>query len=71
MEETKMKKNKNESDVMNTIIAAAILAGAKTKDKDNNGIKELAKLLYDSYIAFMEVGFTSEQAFQLTLALKD
>lgn len=63
------------NDALNAILAAAILSGAKkTKNEnnnDNNGMKEVARLLYDAYTSFINVGFTEEQAFQLTLALRD
>lgn len=66
-------------DLMDAIIAAAILGSTNkkkaptTEENASEGknvrasAKELAKTLYETYLGFMDAGFTSEQAFQLLL----
>lgn len=66
-----------DNDFMNAILTAAVLSGAQKKEqaqpKGNENMREatakLAKPLYEGYLGFQDAGFTSEQAFQLTLAM--
>ena len=68
------------TDTLSALLAAAIVASERKKAQEQikenaNGVRdemrELAALLYDCYIMFQDAGFTAEQAFQLTLALRD
>ena len=63
-----------------TILTAAILGNAnkkaeeKKEEKTPNYREEAKKtgnILYATYLGFQDAGFTPEQAFELTLAMKD
>ena len=66
--------NKNKNDVLDAILAAAILGGiAEEAKKDepakDKGAMERAKLLREQYDAFLDVGFTEEQATMFAASL--
>ena len=65
-----------------TILTAAILgsmdANKKTEEKKEektpnyrDEAKKIGNILYATYLGFQDAGFTPEQAFELTLAMKD
>jgi hypothetical protein len=74
----------NEKDaklLMDTILTAAILGNAnkkaeeeKKEEKTPNYREEahnIGKILFATYLGLQDAGFTPEQAFELTLAMKD
>lgn len=69
-----MQKHKND-DFLNAILGAAIMASAAEQAKkpeaetEKNEYLERAQMLKDQYDAFLEVGFTEEQATAFTAAL--
>lgn len=64
-----------------TILTAAILGNANKKaEEEKKGTevpsyrdeaKKIGNILYATYLGFQDAGFTPEQAFELTLAMKD
>lgn len=66
-----------DNDFISAMLAAAILSGAQKKEqtqqKENGDTSAttatVAKVLHETYNDLQYVGFTSEQAFQLTLAI--
>ena len=71
----------NEKDLLNSLLAAAILSEAvmpneekstTQEDKKQNFRKkseDLGNLLYQAYLGFKDAGFNDEQAFQLVLTV--
>ena len=68
-----------EKDIVSAILTAAILGSEskKTEEKkeETSNYREEAKkvgnMLYATYLGFQDAGFTPEQAFELTLAMRD
>ena len=72
----------NEKDAIGAILTAAILgsmdANKKTEEKKGTEVPsyrdeahKLGNILYATYLGFQDAGFTPEQAFELTLAMRD
>lgn len=65
-----------DKDILNTILAAAILGSEEKKEepKAETSVREksaeLGKVMRESMLGFMDVGFTEEQAFQIALTIK-
>lgn len=77
-----MAKNDTIDKIVDSILTAAILGGAnankKTEEKKEEEVTDarkaahdLGKFLYETYLGFQDAGFTPEQAFELTLAMRD
>ena len=68
-------------DAVGAILTAAILgsmnANKKTEEKNEEvadfrkEAKKIGNMLYATYLGFQDAGFSPEQAFQLTLAMRD
>lgn len=61
--------------IIEEILSAAIQAkkteNADKKTKFREEAKRVGEILHATYLGFQDAGFTPEQAFELTLAMKD
>lgn len=72
---------KNTDSITSAILTAAILGSLKEKkeealtDGETTNFREearkIGKMLFATYLGFQDAGFTPEQAFELTLAMRD
>lgn len=69
-----------EKDIVSAILTAAILGNATNKTEEEKGTeapnyrdeaRKIGNMLYATYLGFQDAGFSPEQAFQLTLAMRD
>ena len=68
-----------EKDIVSAILTAAILGSANEKNEEKKKktpnyreeAKKIGNILYATYLGFQDAGFSPEQAFQLTLAIRD
>ena len=68
------------NDAVSAILTAAVLGSlAKKAEEKKEGettdyrgeAKKIGNMLYATYLGFQDAGFTPEQAFELTLAMRD
>lgn len=63
-------------EIFANLMAAAILDGAKPKQKEEEKdirtqAKELGETMKQAMLGFMDAGFTEEQAFKIVLTVKE
>ena len=67
----------DKKDAVSAILTAAILGSMKKEEKKEEVSEyrkeahQLGNMLYATYLGFQDAGFSPEQAFQLTLAMRD
>ena len=72
---------KQTDSITNAILTAAIIGSLKKNNEEalTNGettnfrdeARKIGNMLYATYLGFQDAGFSPEQAFQLTLAMRD